>query len=233
MIYAALGDSITYGYHATTEKKHFVCRIQASLARARRVSLFTVAKPGWTSKQLLKSVKSVPKCIWDESGVITVLVGGNDLIRVSPWLLNGITSKSVPVADKLADNLNEIVHVVKRPYNKILIGTVYNPFPNSLSAEECTGILNKSIRLVAFRENLILVDLYRAFRCKEHQFIEGYKNGQMRDFKIHHNPIHPNDFGHYCISQAFLTAYRAINMTKLRQKGKRQSGMRRTTRSSR
>ncbi len=232
MIYAALGDSITYGYDASDEQKKFVSLVHAALSKKKRVSLFTVAKPGWTSKQLLRSVIKVPKCVWDESGIVTILVGGNDLLRVSPWLLNGMTTKSVPIAENLTENLREIVHIVKRPYNKIFIGTVYNPFPNSLVAEECTGIINKSIRLVALRENLILVDIFKTFKKREHRLIEGYKTGQMRDFKIRRNPIHPNNFGHLRISQAFLFAYRKAILSKLKEQRKNQSGTKRAAYSS-
>ncbi len=220
VIYAALGDSITYGYLATTADKQFVSQVHSRLRRNRRVSLYMVAKPGWSSGQLLKSVKNTPKCIWDESGIITIMVGGNDLLRASPWILNGMASKTLHIADRLGQNLAEIVRIVKRPYVKILVATIYNPFPNSLVAEECTKVLNSSVRLVVSRENLVFVDVHKAFKWKEHRLIEGYNNGQISDLKFRKNPIHPNDLGHKRIAQLFFSAYQKANIIKVKARNR-------------
>lgn len=207
MLYAALGDSITFGYVASPEKR-FTTRIQSTLAKRQRVSMFVHARPGWTSKQLLRSLKKVPTAIWDEASVITILIGGNDLLRHVPWLLGGDTGRSIKVADRLRENLTEIIRTVRRPHTKILVSTIYNPFPNYLLAAECTTIINKSIRLAVHRENGILVDTHAVFLGKEHRFVEGYRGGELRDFKLRGNPIHPNDAGHEAIARAFLHAYR-------------------------
>lgn len=212
MLYVALGDSITHGYESTAESKRFVARIQRELSRnRRRVSLHVQARPGWTSKHLLRSLKSVPDCVWEEAKVITILVGGNDIIWALPWLIQGNSAASMRVAEKLRVNLTDIVRTVKRPGSEIYIGTIYNPFPNSLVAEECTSLINKSIRLVARRENLILMDLHKLFFKAEDKYIKGYRRGVVSDFKWKGNPIHPNDAGHAAIAKAWLNAYRAYH----------------------
>jgi lysophospholipase L1-like esterase len=208
MIYAALGDSITYGYSATSDEHTYVSRIQASLAKQQQpVNLYLHAKPGWTSRQLLKSLAKTPSCIWEEAKVITLLVGGNDMLRAAPWLLDSNPGHMVKVADAFYENITEIIQLVRRPHSVLILGTVYNPFPNSLMCEEYTDVLNRSIRLAAEREGAVLADIRRTFRNRESKLIEGYRRGQLRDMRLRGNPIHPNDAGHALIARQFLVAY--------------------------
>ncbi|WP_067934823.1 SGNH/GDSL hydrolase family protein [Alicyclobacillus kakegawensis] len=208
MLYAALGDSITYGYCASSEKARYVNRIQAALSKQERVNMFVRAKPGWTSRQLLKSLKDVPECIWGEARLVTILIGGNDFLKAMPWLLDGNHGRLLRVAGQVQDNLTEIVQTVRSPDSTILIGTMYNPFPNSLVAKECIDTLNQVIGHVATRERLILADVRGRYYGNEHEFVDCYRRGQLRDFRIRNNPIHPNDKGHAAISSVFLAAYR-------------------------
>jgi len=209
MLYAALGDSITYGYNATSEDVRFVSQVQRRLTRKQNpVNLFVNAKPGWTSRQLVKSMPQVPTCLWDEAKLVTILIGGNDMIRSAPWILDGNHERCVKIADALQRNLFEIVKTVKRPRTKIFIGTLYNPFPNSLPAEEGVRMLNGAIRHVAIRRGIHLVDVGRLFYHREEELIDGYRRGDIRDMRLRGNPIHPNDKGHVVIADAFLLAYR-------------------------
>lgn len=208
MLYAALGDSITHGYEATDPERRFVSRLRYRMARQGRISTFIQAKPGWTSKQLLKSLPSVPECIWEEAKCITVLVGGNDILRAVPWVVNGDAGKAMLVAEKFRDHLTQILRIIKRRQNRVFLATLYNPFPNYIVAKECTHILNQAIISVAAREHVRLVDLERAFSGQEKRWIEGYKEGELKDFKLRNNPIHPNDAGHEAIADLFFKAYR-------------------------
>lgn len=209
MLYAALGDSITYGYDAASENVRFVTRVQRALGLKRDpMHVFLNAKPGWTSRQLVKSLPNVPDCIWDEAKLITILVGGNDMLRSAPWILDGNHARCVKIADGLQKNLMEVVDIVRRPKSRILLATVYNPFPNSLPAQEGIQMLNRAIRHVANRKRVRLVDVASLFAHREHLLIEGYRNGEIRDIKLRGNPIHPNDRGHAIIAKAFISAYR-------------------------
>ena len=210
MLYAALGDSITYGYSAIEEKHRFVNRIQSALSKQQPVNVLLNAKPGWTSKQLLTASRKVPDCIWAEARLITVLVGGNDLLRSIPWLLEGNAAKALRVADRVRDNVAQLVSLVKRPNSIVILGTLYNPFPNSLLAEEYTEAINKSLHSIAQREHVHLADLRKPFYRHEGRFIEGYRQGRLQDIRIRGNPIHPNDEGHEAIARVFLQTYRRI-----------------------
>lgn len=216
MLYAALGDSITYGYSASEEDLGFVHQIKRALNRQDRVNLYLHAKPGWTSGQLCKSLKKVPDCIWSEAKVITLLIGGNDLIKSAPWLLDTRSSRITRITERFSENLTEIVRIIRRPQVKIIIGTIYNPFPNSPLVDKYTQQMNRVIESIAHRERLILADINKRFYRKEHLYIEGFRRGVLKDFKLIGNPIHPNDKGHKAIASAYLRAYRAsLSKTKL------------------
>lgn len=208
MLYVALGDSISYGYSSTRHSRSFPQRIARSLSQAQKVNVYLQAKPGWTSRQLLKSLDAVQPCIWDEAKLVTLMVGGNDLLRASPWALNGNHGYVVRVADRYHQNLCEIVERAKRPQSKFIISTLYNPFPNSLVAEEYTALVNNAVRRVAKKYGLILVELDKAMSGKEARLVDGYKRGTIKDFRLRGNPIHPNDAGHAVIASKFVSAYR-------------------------
>lgn len=209
MLYAALGDSITYGYSSSSDAKAFVQRLRRGLAPKKPPNVYLQAKPGWSSKQLLKSLKNVQDCIWEEAQVVTLMVGGNDLLFSAPWLLNGGDEQIIKVADRVYQNITEIVSIAKRPHHRFVIGTLYNPFPHSIRAEEFTDRVNKSIRLVATRHKLRIADVRRAFSGHEAKYIDGYNRGILRDMKIFDNPVHPNDAGHAIIAQVFLKAFQS------------------------
>jgi lysophospholipase L1-like esterase len=220
LLYAALGDSITYGYEASTGDAAYVARFVKFLSRNQSVNLFVHAKPGWTSKHLVKSLPKVPDCIWKEAQLITVMMGGNDLLRASPWLLSGTAKNVQKVAQRFQHNLERIVATVRQPRTTCIIATLYNPFPNSALAEECIGLINQSILHIANQYQLAVADVRNVFRNREQRYIKGYKQGSIRDMRLIGNPIHPNDEGHAAIAREFLTAYRraTVSPRKSRQR---------------
>jgi lysophospholipase L1-like esterase len=220
LLYAALGDSITYGYEATTDQAGYVRRFAKALSKRQPVNVFLNAKPGWTSKQLLKSLSQVPECIWAEAKVVTIMVGGNDILKASPWLLNGSDKTVFKIAQRVQDHLEQMVETVRQPGATVVIGTIYNPFPNSVLAEEYMDTVNKSILRVAEQHNLAVADVRSLFRNQEDKYIKGYKQGVLRDMRLIGNPIHPNDAGHQAIARSFLSAYRRAVAKARRSKQK-------------
>ncbi|MBX6352423.1 MAG: SGNH/GDSL hydrolase family protein [Thermoflavifilum sp.] len=208
MLYAALGDSITYGYSATEERHTFVSCIQRALSHGQRWNVYRHAKPGWTSKQLMKSLRRVPDCLWDEARLVTLLIGGNDLLRAAPWLIDGNLSYALKLAERYRVHLDEIIERVHRPGQTFLIANLYNPFPESAIVGESIRVMNDVIERAARRHDLVLVDLSATFRGREPQYIEGFRRGQLRDFRLFGNPIHPTDAGHAAIAETLLRAYR-------------------------
>lgn len=210
MLYAALGDSITYGYSSSAPEHSYVSHLSREIQTNEQVNVYLHAKPGWTSTQLAKSLPKVPDVIWGEAKLTTLLVGGNDLLKVAPWILSGDNGKVLKVAENLYQNLLKIAQTVNKGNGVVLIGNLYNPFPSSLMAAEYIRRLNDAVHAVAERERLRVVDLCSLFQGNEHRFIEGFKAGELRDLKIFKNPIHPNNRGHKAIAGQFLNAYKRI-----------------------
>lgn len=207
MLYVALGDSITYGYSSTSEETRYATLVQRSLSK-QPVNLHVHAKPGWSSKYLLKSLKTIPPVIWGEAKLITIMIGGNDVLRSLPGLLDGNPNRMLRVAERYYENLVEIVQMIRRPQSTMVIATIYNPFPNSMIVEQYIEVLNKTIRMCAQREGLLLADVHKHFTRRESDYIDGYRRGRIRDFRFFGNPIHPNDEGHRHIARIIMEAYR-------------------------
>lgn len=214
MLYVALGDSVTCGLCASS--RGYVTRIQSSLANEAPVHVWLQAKIGWTSKQLLMSLMNVPDYIWTEARLVTIMVGGNDLLKAGPWLLNDNTVSLQKVTDRLQKNLNHILQLVHQPETTVILATLYNPFPHSVIAQKCIDKANHTIRLIAQREDVKLSDVQNQFFLREHELIGGYRRGQLRDCRVVGNPIHPNDAGHELIATEFLRAYHATSSNMLR-----------------
>lgn len=220
MLYVALGDSVTYGYSSTNHTKSYVARFARGISKQEKVNVFLHARPGWTSTKLLKVTKSLQPSLFDEAKLVTLMVGGNDLLRSSPFLLNGNHAHLMKVADRYYQNLLEIVDMVKRPQSKFIIATLYNPFPNSMLAAEYTKLVNDCVRRVARRYRLLIADVDAKFEGREERFVEGYRRGNIRDFRIVGNPIHPNDAGHGAIARVFLSVYRRAGVKDMARGGK-------------
>jgi lysophospholipase L1-like esterase len=208
MLFVALGDSITHGYNCSNDSNRFPNLVYRKLKKTNKsVHPYILAKPGWRVRQLRKAVEKLPSCIWEETRYVTILVGGNDLLRALPVLLsnaNRITSH----AQTFQNELGKILQIIKRPNMTIGIGTLYNPFPNSILAERSVAAFNDVIRSVAKRHRLRIADLHSVFLLHESAYIDGYKTGELRNFKLFRNPIHPNDRGHAKIAKAFVRALR-------------------------
>lgn len=216
MLMLALGDSITYGYGTTSPEHSYAQRLKRQFARGTRVSMHVQAKPGWTSKQLLRSLRDLPECIFDEAQIVTLMIGGNDLIKNMPALLNTSPAKIAEVCDKSRKDIESIIEIANRPYNTFAIATLYNPFPNFSVAERITDRFNDMIRRVAAKHKLLVMEAPKAFRGHEADYVENFRSGSFRDIRLFRNPIHPTDAGHEALYTAF---YRTLQ--RARSKGQR------------
>jgi lysophospholipase L1-like esterase len=211
---------VTYGYSSTNPSKSFVQRFARGISKQEKVNVFLHARPGWTSTKLVKATKAMQPTLFDEAKIVTLMVGGNDLLRSSPFLLNGNHAHLIKVADRYYQNLVSIVEMVKRPQSKFIIATLYNPFPNSILATEYTKLVNDCVRKVAHRYRLLIADVDARFDGREVRLVEGYRRGTIRDFRIVGNPIHPNDAGHGAIAQVLMAVYRRASAKDMARGGK-------------
>lgn len=219
MLYTALGDSITFGYCSTQPERRYVSRLHSMLGMKQPLNLWVHAKPGWTSGRLLQSLSDLPEDLWEETLIATLMIGGNDLLRAIPFLWTGNPASLIRVSDKLYRNVTQILDRISKPHNVVVVGTLYNPFPNSKIAASCTEVLNNAIRSAAQRDGVEVAEVQNAFKPRAKQCIDGYRRGLMRDIRIIGNPIHPNDDGHQLIAKVFHQAYhkRQSSLVELRQ----------------
>lgn len=216
MLMLALGDSITYGYGATVPENSYAQRLKAQFSRHARVSMHIQAKPGWTSQQLLKSLRDVPSCIFDEAEIVTLMIGGNDLLKNTPVLFHPSAQKMAEVCEKSRSNIEAIIDIANRAYNTFTIATLYNPFPRFDVANSLTSQFNDMIRSIAVRHRLLVAETGKLYRGREADYVENFRTGSLRDVRLFGNPVHPTDEGHAAIYRAF---YRTLQ--RARQKGQR------------
>jgi len=214
MDYLALGDSITFGHDLKTKLSPFPAHVQMLLEESDEISLQLHAKPGWTSDRLLRSISRSRDRLGEESRLVTLIIGGNDIIKYTLPLLTGKTSGLSRAAEQLSHNIRSIVSLVARPGTTVLLGTLYNPFPNWWVMEKATQIVNQHIRRLIEWEDVHLLDLEQLFRSKEKDWIDGYKKGRFLDLRPIGNPIHPNLEGHQAIAEEIVRVYKQMVSTR-------------------
>ena len=209
MIYLALGDSITHGYDASNEAEKYVTKLVQHLNEKKKTSFYVHAKPGWTSQQLLKSLDRIPQCIVEEAELISLLIGGNDLIKAMPWFLHDKDEGMFRLRQSFYPQVEQIIDKVNvNPEAIFMLCTIYNPFPNSDLAIFAVDGLNTMLKQIAEQKHCVLVPVHHYYGGNEQELVNRFKRGALEDFRLFKNPIHPNDLGHTRIAEAiFKTVY--------------------------
>lgn len=211
MIYTALGDSITFGENASSFAKAYPQIAVSTLnsqSRTRRVTGYVLARPGWSSDDLLNAVIWQGSSLISHSDVISVWVGGVDLLNgalfalKSQQPLTAIAGKSI---NNYRRNLSAILTRIKKESNaRIVCCTQYNPFPNSSLAVQSIDQLNHITKEVAQSFDVIVAPVHSWFGGKQEELIYGYRNGKIEDALSGTLPIHPNDRGHRVIAMGLV-----------------------------
>ena len=203
MIYTALGDSITFGENASSLARAYPRLVVSDLnSHAYKVQGFVLARPGWSSHDLLDAVIWRGEPVISHSSVVSVWIGGVDLIDAA--LAAFRTKKPLAVKPIIASyrrNLSAIFTQIKRGSRaRIIAFTQYNPFPNSPIAVESIGQLNYIINELAYRYDVTVAPAHKWFEGYQANLIYGYRNGKIEDALSGYPPIHPNDRGHRVIA---------------------------------
>lgn len=209
MIYTALGDSITYGENASSFAKAYPqLAVSALNSRSRRVDGYVLARPGWSSYDLLHAVKRQGAAIISESSVVSIWIGGVDLADAALSSLKNQQPLAVKqILSEYKRNLSAILTQIQNgSHARIICCTQYNPFPNSPLAIASINQLNYTINEVAHSYDVKTVPVHRWFEGKQANLIYGYRNGRIEDALKGSLPIHPNDRGHQVIAEG-LTPY--------------------------
>lgn len=202
-----MGDSITYGYEATDEDRRFVSVLTGKLNARTPTYPYVHARPGWRAEQLLAGFPRIPEAILREADLVTLLVGGNDLLRAMPWYLDSPEGGRQRLVQTFCPAFRDILRAVARKDTCVLVSTLYNPFPGWDVAADAVGGLNALIADMAVEQNCGLVRLDKWYGGRETRYVKGYKRGEAGDFRLVRNPIHPNDEGHARIADALYDAF--------------------------
>jgi len=204
-IYLALGDSVTAGHGATHPSMSFV-RYVSDYSHEKSLAgrTIVIAKNGWTTADVWTASHMIHKSLWEQTNVLTLMVGGNDLRRLlrrqylpvfgtplSPRLVERTLHDFGYHFDLLCNSIRKwnIPHVI--------VATVYNPTPNFPLAVHAIESLNGITRNIASQCNFEIVDVYKGFLQHEVSYIDGYRMGRYEDLASpFRRPIHPNDAGH-------------------------------------
>jgi len=208
MIYTALGDSITAGRDASVPWNAYPQRIARTLRmRGVQVQPRVFAKSGWSSRELTSALLGAGLLAAADSDVVTIWVGGNDLIEAARRVLQGAPMSGIETSLlHYGQNVRQIVEGVRGVSRaRIVVCTQFNPFPNSPVAAEAVARLNEATYAAAGELRVQAAPVHRWFAGRESRLIDGYGNGRV-EVAVRRPlvPVHPNDEGHRAIADGLL-----------------------------
>ncbi|MNO15723.1 Spore germination lipase LipC [compost metagenome] len=207
MIYTALGDSITFGENASSINKAYPQLFVSSMNSCScRAAGYVLARPGWSSYDLLDAVVWQGASIISRSSVVSIWIGGVDLANAAISSLKRqqpFSAKQMLIRYKT--HLSSILTPIKKGSRaRVICCTQYNPFPNSPLAVEWINQLNAVTCQVAQSCGAIVAPAHKWFEGKQADFIYGYKRDKIEDALSGTLPIHPNDRGHQAIANGLV-----------------------------
>lgn len=186
----ALGDSLTQGVGDTTQNGGYVYLIKQVLEKRLDATVVTrnYGKAGDRSDQIMERLQQQKKqqAALKKANVITMTVGGNDLMQTLQKNFNSLSSTQLasvmPTAQKsYSQKLDELLQTV-RSYNShapIFLYTVYNPFyvyfPALTQLQKYTAQWNLvAQQKTAKNKNVYVVNIEK--RLSEGQYYEHSSN---------------------------------------------------------
>lgn len=198
----ALGDSLTFGVGDTTEKGGYVGLIKQKLDKDQpvKVTTYNAGKTGDRSDQIEKRTNESTEIQTKlkEADVITMTVGGNDLMKVLQQnflsLAQNKLSAAMPSAkEKYATSLQSLLTTVRKynPDAPVFLISVYNPFfvyfPTLTQMQQYTDEWNEVAKdTLAKNDNMYFVDVNK-------QMSEGQYYGKSKKQLKKNTEIDLND----------------------------------------
>ncbi|MCZ8516338.1 SGNH/GDSL hydrolase family protein [Paenibacillus filicis] len=204
-VYAALGDSITYGQNASSIGKTFPYRL-TSMMRAKGVEArrMVLARPGWTSADLAEAIHADPYPL-RFAAAATVWIGGDDLIHAALQMLQGSGGSVDGMLRQYQRMLGLILKSVRSlGVADVICCTQYNPFPNSPIAVQGIQLLNQAILRTASGAGCRVARADQWFAGNESRLIDGYRSGDLQEVNRGSQAVHPNDSGHSVIASGLF-----------------------------
>lgn len=192
--YMAMGDSLTAGYGAVPATEGFAYLLYRSgvFDTVPNTLFCNAGVPGATSSDVLSY--QVPQAIRDfRPGVITLTVGGNDLVRI----MDG--ADPVAVLQEFQNNLAQILMALKSApelqNTRIYIGNLYS-IPEIPASETIVPIFNQVVAGVAANFGVPVADVYTAFHGKSGLLLVERNGADQLQ-------IHPTNAGYRVMARAF------------------------------
>jgi lysophospholipase L1-like esterase len=209
--FVVYGDSIPAGY-GVPYACSFVPIMQRQLSsKTRSVRAVNLSIPGLNTFDFLEMTACGEGFSFlPASSFVVVFIGGNDLIAALPLLLSEGKRTLFRLLPDWQQAFRRSLQLIRRRTNApLLVGTLYNPFPNSPIAGEAVSLYNAQVILPAAKSvHACPVPIYEAFLGREAALIQGYSTGIAGDpgrQGVEH-PVHPNCAGHQVIAREFLHA---------------------------
>ena len=195
--YMAMGDSLVAGYGAIPATQGYVYLLykQGVFDKVTNTLLSNAGVPGVTSRQVLDH--QVPQAVEAfRPTVITLTVGGNDLLRI----LKGANAGQV--LSEFQTNLTLILQNLRTalPNTRIVVSNLYT-IPQIAGADQIVPIFNQIVAGVASAFNVPVADVYGAFHGR-HGLLLIERRGAAPD------DVHPTNAGYRVMAQAFEAVIR-------------------------
>lgn len=195
--YMAMGDSLVAGYGAIPATQGYVYLLykEGVFDKVTNTLLSNAGVPGVTSRQVLDH--QVPQAVEAfRPTVITLTVGGNDLLRI----LKGANAGQV--LSEFQTNLTLILQNLRTalPNTRIVVSNLYT-IPQIAGADQIVPIFNQIVAGVASAFNVPVADVYGAFHGR-HGLLLIERRGAAPD------EVHPTNAGYRVMAQAFEAVIR-------------------------
>jgi lysophospholipase L1-like esterase len=165
-----------------------------------------IAQPSWTSTDLAEEICSDPSLL-SCAQVVTVWIGGNDLIHYGLSLLREPATPILGMMNRYKRRLDIILKLVRiMGVKHIICCTQYNPYPNSVIAVDAIRILNQTITASAITNRCLVARVDQWFSGNEHSLIYGYRGGHAEEALHGFTAVHPNDQGHEVIATGLFSS---------------------------
>jgi len=178
-IYAALGDSLTYGFGADRYEDSYTYRLAGRLAAGGRVNqLKDYSYPGFRTDNVIKQIDLV---ISDRPKIITVFIGVNDVHQLIET--SNFTKNYDNILYRLTNETDAEIYVVNLPY--LGAGSILLP-PYNYYFDAKTRSHNQAIRKLTAKYGVKHIDLY------------GSTAGLFKSKGRHYSPdsFHPSSAGY-------------------------------------
>jgi lysophospholipase L1-like esterase len=195
--YMALGDSLVAGYGAVPATQGYVYLLYKDgvFDTTTNTLLSNAGVPGVTSLQVLEH--QVPQAIEAfRPTVITLTVGGNDLLRI----LQGADAGQV--LSEFQTNFTLILQNLRTalPNTRIVVSNLYS-IPKIPGADQVVPIFNQIVAGVASAFNVPVADVYSAFHGRDGLLLIERPGAAAYE-------VHPTNAGYRVMAQAFEAVIR-------------------------